>query len=270
MIRSLALLFGLGLLAASPAGADPAWRIVDESPAQRAGGPLVHERKLVARTGEAGSARRKVEILWFDGRTHTFRVVDNGPGPQPRYRDLASAMREHGAVAGINGGFFHPDFSPSGLMVAGGEATGRFGTGGLLSGVLLSSGRGNPYVLRRGEYAESTYRPADLIQTGPFLVDQGRTVAGLSPQNSRRRSFVVHDGERWFGIGISDPFTLAELGEILAAPAFASYRQIHRALNLDGGSSCGFYADPALGLDAPRVEPLKTVRNFVGVVGKGQ
>jgi len=267
MIRALPLLLGSGLFAAAPAGAETAWRIVDESPAQQAGAPLVHERKLVARAGDPAPARAKVELLWFDGRTHSFRVIDNGPGPQPRYRDLASAMRDHGALAGINGGFFHPDFSPSGLMVSGGASTGRFGTGGLLSGVLLSSGRGNPYVLRRAEYGEN-YRPTDLIQSGPFLVDQGRTVAGLSPQSPRRRSFVLHDGEHWFAIGTSDSFTLAELGEILASPGLAPYRKIHRALNLDGGSSCGFYADPELRLDAPRFEPLKTVRNFVGVVAR--
>jgi len=91
-------------------------------------------------------------------------------------------------------------------------------------------------------------------------------VRGLSPENSRRRTFVLHDGGQWFAIGLSDPFTLAELGDLLARQDFSPLRRIHRALNLDGGTSSGLYLDR--GGEAPplSVEPIKTVRNFVAIV----
>ena len=177
-------------------------------------------------------------------------------------------MRENGCLAGCNGGFFLKDNAPSGLMIASGAPTGRFGEGSLLSGVVLSSGRSNPYVLRRAEYDAAKYKPTDLLQSGPFLVDQGTTVKGLSPENARRRTFVLHNGDDWFALGMSEAFTLAELGEVLANPAFSPGRPVHRALNLDGGTSSGLYLDRGTEEEALVVEPFKSVRNFLAIVPK--
>ncbi len=262
LVLSLALLVVL-----APGVVMSDWRIEDQSPAQAPDAPFVHERKLVSREGAGGSARQKaIDLVWFHASTHTFAIIDNGPAGATRYSGLAEAMRKNEALAGCNGGFFHPDHSPSGLMVAGEEATGRFGQGGLLSGVLLSSGRRNPYLLRRAEYDAGKYKATDLIQSGPFLVDRGVTVKGLSPENSRRRTFVLHDGGKWFALGLSDAFTLAELGDILAQPGLSPARKVHRALNLDGGTSSGLYLDRGSPGGGIAVEPVKTVRNFVAIV----
>jgi len=246
------------------------WTIRDESPAQSPSATFLHESKRVTGPSVDGRVReRRIDLVWFDGSTHTFRIIDNGPSnASPKFASLAAAVMENGFSLGCNGGFFHPDHSPSGLMIAAGVPTGRFGQGSLLSGVVLSSGRGNPYLLRRGEYDPAKYRSTDLLQSGPFLVDQGRTVKGLSPENSRRRTFVLHDGGHRFALGASDPFTLAELGTILALPEFSPSRKIHRALNLDGGSSSGLYYAPEGGGAGLRLEPVKTVRNFIAIAPK--
>ncbi len=252
-------------LAIPPIHAD--WQIADETPAQDPGSALIHQRKRITTSAESTyTSPRRIDLVWFHNSRHTFRVIDNGSGGAPRYVSLEEALRKNGCVAGSNGGFFHPDYSPSGLMVATGESQGKFGEGALLSGVILSSGRRNPYLLRRAEYSAEKYKPTDLIQSGPFLVDQGVTVKGLSPENSRRRTFVLHDGGEWFALGLSDPFTLAELGQLLALTGFSPLHPIHRALNLDGGSSSGLYFDPGNTAGPIRVEPVKTVRNFVGIV----
>jgi len=243
------------------------WRIEDQTPAQDPASRLVHERKSVSKAGDTGFfAAKKIDLVWFHADHFTFRVIDNGAGEQPRYPSLEAAMVANACLAGCNGGFFHPDRSPSGLMIAAGETQGRFGEGALLSGVLLSSGRRNPYLLRRAEYDAGKYKATDLIQSGPHLVDRGATVKGLSPENSRRRTFVLHDGGKWFALGLSDPLTLAELGQILAQTDFSPARPIQRALNLDGGSSSGLYFDRGGAGPAIRSEPVKTVRNFVGIV----
>lgn len=263
---SLRLAIHLGVfLALAPLRAD--WQIADESPAQDAGSPLVHQRKRITPVGESVfNSPRRIDLVWFHNGRHTFRVIDNGHGDNPRFPTLEEAVRRNGCLAGCNGGFFHPDFAPSGLMIATGETHGKFGEGALLSGVILSSGRRNPYLLRRAEFSASKYKPTDLIQSGPFLVDQGVTVKGLSPENSRRRTFVLHDGGEWFALGLSDPFTLAELGALLARSDFSPLHPIHRALNLDGGTSSGLYFDSGNAAGPIRVEPVKTVRNFVGIV----
>tara|TARA_R110002096_G_scaffold18401_13_gene62715 strand:- start:3065 stop:3862 length:798 start_codon:yes stop_codon:yes gene_type:complete len=242
------------------------WKIEDNSPAQDPASPLVFERKSISRAGSTGFlSSKRVDLVWFHADKFTFKVVDNGPGPQPTYPTLAAAMKETNCLAGCNGGFFLKNHAPSGLMIADGASTGTFGTGGLLSGVILSSGNRNPYLLRRSEYG-SKYKATDLIQAGPFLVDQGAAVAGLSPENSRRRTFILHDGGKWLALGLSDAFTLAELGQLLSTPEFSPLRKIHRALNLDGGTSSGLYVDTGPSNPPIQVEPFKVVRNFVGIV----
>lgn len=262
MIRSLIA----ALFCILPGAAVAQWKIVDDSEAQSPDIPLIHEKKLVSKTGDSGFfASRRIDLIWFHSDRHTFRIVDNGPIDQPNYPTIAAAMRKNNCLAGVNGGFFLKNHAPSGLMVSAGRSVGKFGQGGLLSGVLLSSGNRNPYVLRRAEYGPK-YKPTDMIQSGPFLVDQGVTVKGLSPENSRRRTFVLHDGGKWFAIGLSDAFTLAELGQILAQKELSPQRRIHRALNLDGGTSSGMFLNRGQRVEPIHVEPFKTVRNFVGIV----
>ncbi len=242
------------------------WKVADNTPAQSADSPLIYERFTVSQVGDTSFfATKRIDVVWFDAKKHTFKVIDNGPAEATTFPNLAAAMRQHGCLAGCNGGFFLKDHSPSGLMIAGGQSTGRFGQGGLLSGVILSSGNVNPYVLRRAEYGPK-YKPTDLIQTGPFLVDQGKPVAGLSKENARRRSFVLHDGDDGFAIGLSDSLTLAELAEVIAHRDFSPSRKIHRALNLDGGTSSGLYVNRGASYPVIHVEPFKTVRNFLGIV----
>ena len=105
-----------------------------------------------------------------------------------------------------------------------------------------------------------------LLQSGPFLVDGGTTVAGLSASPERRRTFLFTDGSRHWGIGLASSSSLAELGLILALPgATGTGCRVTRALNLDGGTSCGLYFDRGAGERDHAVEPFKRVRNFVGV-----
>ena len=250
----------------APLLASGQWSISDHSPAQSPESPFIRESKTVSRPGETGFfSTKRIELIWFKGADFAFKVIDNGPSGSPTYSGLASAMAANDCKVGCNGGFFLKDHSPSGLMIAGGEATGKFGEGGLLSGIVLTSGKGNPYVLRRGEYDATKYKASDLLQSGPFLVDQSEKVRGLSGKDSSRRTFVLHDGGNWFALGYSDPLTLDELGGILAQTDFSPSRRIHRALNLDGGSSSGIYFFQGAEAGALRIEPIKTVRNFIGI-----
>ena len=269
--RRLPALPLLVTVAAMAAAAHADWKIEDQSPAQSADSPLVIEKKVITEAGETGFfSTRRIDLVWFNASELTLKVIDNGPMATPNYPGLAAAMQAHGCLAGCNGGFFLKDHAPSGLMIADGTPLGRFGEGALLSGVLLSSGNHSPYLLRRAEYDGAKYKATDLIQAGPFLVDQGATVRGLSPENSRRRTFVIHYGGKWFALGLSDPFTLAELGIILARDDFSPSHPIYRALNLDGGTSSGLYYERGGAGEPLRIEPYKTVRNFVGIIPRAR
>ncbi|MGZ5020488.1 MAG: phosphodiester glycosidase family protein, partial [Chthoniobacterales bacterium] len=59
--------------------------------------------------------------------------------------------------------------------------------------------------------------------------------------------------------------TLAELADLLASPIIGDFR-IERALNLDGGSSSGFWFAGENGVFSIREQ--KTVRDYIAVMAK--
>ena len=206
--------------------------------------------------------------FFFHDAYHSIRVLDLMPEPG-KYAGFAAAMEEAGAVAGINGGFFTPEAEPLGLMVTDGRATGALRSSALTSGVWIRT----PCVLLLLRVAEFRARrgalePTQLIQSGPFLVDGGNPVAGLEPTQSRPRSLVVHDmRHRWMLIQ-TPSVTLAALGEALAREGAVPDVPVVRALNLDGGNSCGWFV--AAGNHGRRASspPLRRVRNAVAIVPK--
>ncbi len=225
---------------------------------------LAYQRKSLTKKGDtAFFSSRSLQLIWFDERNFTFKIIDNGAGEQAKYPTLADALTKNGCSAGSNGGFFLKGYGLSGLMISGGESLGKWGTGSLLSGAVMTDLSQGAHLIRRAEYKQGT--AMEIIQAGPFLVDQGIKVKGLSSSNPRRRTFVLHDGQHLFAIGLSDSFTLDELGEILALPGLFGEIEIHRALNLDGGTSSGIFYDRGPERVNVNVEPFKRVRNFVGI-----
>ena len=79
----------------------------------------------------------------------------------------------------------------------------------------------------------------ELIQAGPLLVENGRTVGGLESTKSSVRSVILWDGGTRWWIGCSTPCTLAALGQTLASGEPAGW-PVRQALNLDGGRSSDF------------------------------
>jgi hypothetical protein len=168
---------------------------------------LIH-RYLVSEDSETGE-RASIELALFAAKSFTLRVIDQPAEPRV---DLAVAMQRAKCLAGVNGGYFAPDYAPIGLLI----------------------------------------------------VDLGRRVAGLEATRAARRTFAaVGSGDR-AALGFCSEVTLADLSKILTAQ-FASDFKIQRALNLDGGSSSGFWFKRQNG-STFSVPEQKTVRDFVAVV----
>jgi len=118
-------------------------------------------------------------------------------------------------------------------------------------------------IARSREFAR---RPgvAAAIQCGPFLVDRGKPIGGLNDSHLARRTFAATTtGDRAF-VAVCSGVSLAELSKILATTSLAEDSRIERALNLDGGSSTGFwFAREDSAFSIPEQKP---VRDFAGVV----
>lgn len=245
------------------------WELLGSREPESLGEGLAFVEKSVRREGDSGFfASRKLQVVFFEARFFTLRVIDQGDAAQAVHDDIGAAMQSSFCPVGCNGGFFHPDFRPLGLMVVDGRRVHRFETSKLLSGVVVGDATGIR-LLRRAEFRDNSTIHS-LLQAGPFLVDRGVTVNGLSSGPSRRRTFlawngVAGDGGRW-AMGVTSTLSLADLGSILANDKIISEWKVARALNLDGGTSTGLYFDRGAGIDDFVDNPSKRVRSFLGVL----
>ena len=182
-----------------------------------------------------GGATATLWVVAFNPKTHTFAVMDNPDGAY----DLASASAKRGALAAVNGGYFHPDKTPLGLVVRQGAQIHRLEKGKLLSGVV--SATGNAVAIQRTGAFKLTQAVREALQAGPFLVEGGKPIAGLNSTRSAARTVVFQDAKGRAGLLICKSATLAETAALLASPAVFPEARIVRALNLDGGSSTALW-----------------------------
>jgi uncharacterized protein YigE (DUF2233 family) len=173
-------------------------------------------------------------------------------------------MEQTKCLAGVNGGYFDPNFAPIGLRVVDGKTLAPLLRARLLTGILTASSRGIQ-IVRLPEFSRKQ-KLDTAIECGPMIVDLGTKVRGLDDTRFARRTFVAVDRSDRAALGFCSEATLAGLARILASQ-FASDFKIQRALNLDGGSSSGFWFKRKDGSDFS-ISEQKSVRDFVAVAPK--
>jgi hypothetical protein len=209
---------------------------------------------------EAGGAAWQVVVL--DARHNTLRVVDQ-PDSWGGGGAIDEVLDASGAIAGVNGGFFSPNFEPLGLMIANGRRIGAWQANKLLTGSLVVS-QGTPRLVWNAE-GRREVGASDFLQAGPRLVDAGRPMTSLDRTKNAARSFIATNGGNLWAIGVVRSTSLAELGRMLAMRGLMPGFAVNRALNLDGGRSSAIHARLSDG--STITEPgWSTVRNYVAVV----
>jgi len=250
--RSATVLF---LAVAATAHAD--WTILSAD--SELGGTSVAHRHVVLEDSQTNQ-RATIDLALFSTKSCALRVIDQ---PAPPRSDLARVMRQEGCLAGVNGGYFDPDYAPIGLLIGDGKMIAPLQRARLITGVLAASPHG-VRILRTREFSRKQKVNAAL-QCGPFLVDLGKHVRGLDDSHLARRTFAATGLNDRALLGVCSEISLAELANILATTPLAEDFKIQRALNLDGGSSSAFWFAARDGA-AYSIPEQKTVRDFVGVV----
>ena len=205
------------------------------------------------------------EGVEFDARSHRLTVVDQPLGPGSEFSDASGAGRSVKGIAGVNAGFFTPEGAPLGLVVHGGRVSGSWNPSSLGSGVWLQDSSGSMAIRRReavGRSAATGMR--ELLQAGPLLVENSRSVSGLDPHKSSIRTLILWDGgQRWW-IGRAAACSLAGLGQALVSGSPTGW-PIRQALNLDGGRSADLWISGTVsGGPLTRRPPWnRPVRNFL-------
>lgn len=229
------------------------WRLVEAHAIPAASAAVAHWSETFS-----GPREVAVQVVNFDPRACTLRVIDNPRGDD----DLPGAMRAQHALAGVNGGYFHPDWSPLGLVISRGRIAHPLERAKLLSGLLISSGA-QLRLLRVAEFSGSR-GVQEALQAGPFLLDRGKAVAGLNATRVAGRTVLLADADGVRSLMITGPATLAELSDLLASARVAPGLRVQRALNLDGGSSSALWVRGAG--EAFYSAESKTVRNYLAVL----
>jgi len=221
--------------------------------------PAVEKAKVLKGTSNG------VDLLFvkFDSDVYDLRVVDQEGGPGSQWATAALLGRSSGAAAVINGGFFTPEGDPLGLVISGGQRRGFWNKiSSLCSGVYVSGSEG-PRLVRQESWLPQR-EASDLLQTGPFLVDKTKVVAGLEDEEERARSFLLWDGGDGWALGYAQSATLAELAIAIKKETVSGLRA-YRALNLDGGRSTDLWVSSSV-VDGPvtkREWYNRPVRNFL-------
>jgi Phosphodiester glycosidase len=202
-----------------------------------------------------------VDFAIFSAKSCTLRVLQNEGGAD----SLGDMMRHEKCLAGVNGGYFDENFAPIGLRIANGQMIVPLQRARLITGALIASSRGVQIVRAR----EFSGRPGvtAAVQCGPFLIDGTAPIGGLNGSHLARRTFAATTTSSRALLGVCSEISLAELSKILATTWFADDLKIERALNLDGGSSSGFWFAQENG-SAFSIPEQKPVRDFVGIVLK--
>jgi uncharacterized protein YigE (DUF2233 family) len=212
----------------------------------------------VTATEARSGAEAKLSLAVCENGKARLRVIDRPNGDSS---SLADVMEQEGCTAGVNGGYFDPDFAPVGLLVTDSRMISPLRRARLISGV-LSVVNGRVRIQRAAEYSPKA-KPTQAVQCGPFLVDHAANVNGLEDSRRARRTFAAAGGHR-FAIGVCSAVSLAELSRILVAGNIGPEFKVDRALNLDGGSSTAFWCKRPDGT-AFSISEQKPVRDFVGV-----
>lgn len=263
-------LLATGLLAAAPARAQ-GWKTSGTETLPSPAEGITHHVRTLEKTGPAAASdgngtatpsQATLHVVSFEVPRYSFAVYDQGDLGR---ESLGEAMTRHHALAGVNGGYFSPDFEPVGLLVSDGRLAHKFSRTRLLSGALVVTG--NHLKICRSTEPLPGKNARQAVQCGPFLVEGGRAEPGLNNVRSARRTAVFAADRRTWGLVSTSALTLEELGAILADPELLpGGLKIERAINLDGGSSTGLWVEQP-GQPAPfYLHEIGIVRDFVGIV----
>lgn len=203
-----------------------------------------------------------IAAVAFDSRSHRLVVADQPGGPGSLWPDAKAAADSRGGIAAVNGGFFTPEGKPLGLVFAGGKRSGSLNRASSL-GAGLFVDDGAPALVRR----DTGKSGAELLQTGPFLVENGSAVTGLSPESSTARTFLGWDGKSGWFIARSGTCSLSGLAQALEGQSLGGI-SAHHVLNLDGGRSSDLWAGQDVSGGSLQQRPFwnKPVRNFLVIV----
>jgi len=153
--------------------------------------------------------------------------------------EIRSLVKKSQALAGINGGFFQPDYKPLGLIIIDGREVNPLRKTDW--GVLLIQ-QNRPRLVHTREFQPDP-SISQALQVGPRLVVGGKELR-LKRQVARRSAVGINFRDELILINTEDAEVYAQdLARILRLPEAEGGLECRDALALDGGPSAQMYGE---------------------------
>ena len=167
-----------------------------------------------------------------NNKDHKFQLINNDdPNLSIRVKDISAKT---GALLVVNGGFYNPDFSPTGYLKINHKVISSVNSKGF-SGYIAISQKGELDIFFK-KLPDKSY--PTIFQSGPFLVDPGGQHGIRTPdeRKANRSAIIRHKSGKYTFILVKN-ITLYEL----ANKILNVFDDVDFALNLDGGPVAGFW-----------------------------
>lgn len=202
----------------------------------------------------------------FNQKTETLRVIDRNATQLAPWKTLGEAFAASRALAGCNGGFTLPDGKPVGIVISDSVRFGALETKPGSSSGLVVVKWNSISLLNSAQATEADLIGAtQAIQGGPFLVEKGKSVAGLDTKSFSRRTVLLTSGTGDWAILYAPSATLSGLAGMLGDGKTFTKFPVATALNLDGGLSSGIWIHLGDGAPPVYLREVNQVRTGIAV-----
>ncbi len=205
----------------------------------------------------------------FNQKTESLRVIDRQATKLAPWKTLGDAFTASRALAGCNGGFTQPDGMPLGIVISDSVRFGQLESkAGPASGLVVVKWN-SISLLKAADATEANLLGAtQAIQGGPFLIEGGKSCAGLDSKSFSRRTVLISSGSGEWAILYAPSATLQGLARLLGdGKSFTSFH-VETALNLGGGLSSSMWIQLEDGAQPIYLREVDPVRTGIAVIPK--
>ncbi len=205
----------------------------------------------------------------FSQKTETLRVIDRNATRLAPWKTLGEAFTASRALAGCNGGFTQPDGMPLGIVISDSVRFGQLESkAGPASGLVVVKWN-SISLLKAADATEANLMGAtQAIQGGPFLIESGKSCAGLDSKSFSRRTVLISSGTGEWAILYAPSATLQGLAKLLGdGKSFTSFH-VETVLNLEGGLSSSMWIQLENGAQPIYLREVNPVRTGIAIIAK--
>jgi uncharacterized protein YigE (DUF2233 family) len=212
----------------------------DSQPAQASWQKIEDGMEVTAHHIEGPPYETKIKFIGLRVNLEKFQVkVMDSRALGAIRMEIKSLVRKSQALAGINGGFFTPEYKPLGLLIIDGQQVNplRKTDWGVF---MVQSNR--PRLVHTREF-QNDRSVSQALQVGPRLVVEGRELR-LKRQIARRSALGINWKDEVILLNTEETEVYAQdLARIFRLPEAEGGLECREALALDGGPSAQMYGD---------------------------